>query len=73
MKRREFLLSIISTLFIVIMISGTTQAAISPYVGVAIGDEFEYEVTIFHLRQEVNNVVHINMNPFGMEGNKVNI
>ncbi|MCG3220222.1 MAG: hypothetical protein H7641_02480 [Candidatus Heimdallarchaeota archaeon] len=73
MKRREFLLSIISTLFIVIMMSGTTQAAISPYVGVVIGDEFEYEVTIFHIRQDVNNVNYININPFGMEGNKIKI
>lgn len=55
------------------MISGTTQAAISPYVGVVIGDEFEYEVTIFHLRQEVNNVVYVNMNPFGIEGNILKI
>ena len=55
------------------MISGTTQAAISQYVGVAIGDEYEYEVTIFHLKQEVDNIVYINVNPFGMEGNKIKI
>ena len=53
------------------MVAGTTQAVISPYVGVSIGDEFEYEVTIFHIKHEVNNTVYINKNPFGMEGNKV--
>ena len=55
------------------MISGTTQAAISPYVGVSIGDEFKYEVTIFHLKSELNSTVYINTNPFGMEGNKIDM
>ncbi|NPD87906.1 MAG: hypothetical protein HGN29_04235 [Asgard group archaeon] len=73
MKRSKLLLGIISTLFIVIMISGTTQAVISPYVGVVIGEEFEYEITIFHIKQDLNNVNYININPFGMEGNKIKI
>jgi hypothetical protein len=73
MKRKEFLLGIVSVFFIVILTVGTTQATISPYVGVDIGDKVEYEVTIFHMRQEVNNTAYVNVNPFGMEGNKVEI
>jgi hypothetical protein len=73
MNKRDLILGVAGILFILVMLTGTTQAAISPYVGVSIGDEVEYEVTIFHIRQELNNIVYINKNPFDMEGNIVKI
>jgi len=73
MNRRDLILGVVSIFFITVMISSTTQAVSTTYIGVSVGDEVEYEVTIFHLRSELNNVVYINKNPFEMEGQKVKI
>ena len=63
----------LSILVLSLMVTYQTSAALSPYVGISVGDKFQYEFTQFEIYRYINGSLILDINGSNLIDNSINI